>query len=406
MRSLSIKIPNVSESLEEKLEALILGGAFWPDQPLSSERRLAEEFNVSRTSLRNALASLRSKGLLLLGGKRYYATNVMADLIEPGLYGIAKQDAVNLLDYWILFFAEAVSLAKKKAQNSDKVAILQAARHLKQCVDGSVALGVVAAFETLIRAVLDGCYNFFLSQTHYALQAAIRPWLEASLSQLCNQSDTTSAFMKTVDEIGGFSVDKQALFHCLSPAFVVSNQTDQPTGTLRDSGDPIQLIDVVLRHPISIEAVYELRLITEKHAAGQAAENADKSQRSALNAHLDQMTVIADNSPADYSKLDTTLHRLIADCTQNPVFSVIDAALAPVFSRTTNQWLNKHLEMRSDQTTIHLQHTQIVEAIAARDSGAATGSMQEHLTYVLRNLRWLREQDHLQEIATARRLLR
>lgn len=406
MRSLSIKIPNVSESLEEKLEALILGGAFWPDLPLSSERRLAEEFNVSRTSLRNALASLRTKGLLTLDGKRYYATNVMADLIESGLYDIAKQDATHLLDYWILFFAEAVSLAKKKAQNSDKVAILQAARHLKQCVVGADPSRVVTAFEALIRALLDGCYNFFLNQTHYALQVVVQPWLESSLAQLCTPSDTTNAFMTVIDEISDFSVNEQALYHCLSPAFVTSNQAGEPVGPLRDSADPMQLVDVVLRHPISIEAVYELRLITEKHAAGQAAENADKSQRNALNAHLDQMTVVADNSPADYSKLDTTLHRLVADCTQNPVFSVIDAALAPVFSRTTNQWLNKHLEMRNDQTTIHLQHTQIVEAIAARNSSAARKSMQEHLTYVLRNLRWLREQDRLQEIATARRLLR
>jgi DNA-binding FadR family transcriptional regulator len=170
--------------------------------------------------------------------------------------------------------------------------------------------------------------------------------------------------------------------------------------------DAAQLVDVVLRNPLFLEAVYELRLITERYAALEAAKHVENSQIKQLVAHLDYMTAIADSSPSQYSKLDTELHQLIVECTHNPVFAVINAALSPVFSRTTNQWLKKHMEMRSDQSTIHLQHTQIVEAVVARDPEKAQVTMDEHLAYVLRNLRHLRQQDQLQEIAIARRLLR
>jgi DNA-binding FadR family transcriptional regulator len=49
---------------------------------------------------------------------------------------------------------------------------------------------------------------------------------------------------------------------------------------------------------------------------------------------------------------------------------------------------------------------QIVEAITERNKTYAQNAMDEHLAYVLRNLRFLREQERLKEIATARQLLR
>jgi len=406
MSTLSIKIPNVSESLEKKLEAMILGGAFWPDMPIASERRLADEFDVSRTSLRNALASLLERGLLSQIGKRYFATNIMAELLGPGLTQTAHQNPAHLLNYWVLLFESAVRLAGKKAQNSDRVAIEKAAVALQENLLGGDPTALIDCFDRLNRAVFDGCYNFFLSQTHQALMSVMQPRITASLTQILANPDVAMAFSKAVGDLSYEDHASAAFREALSIGFAPQDSGASSQGAELHPVDASQLVDVVLRNPLFLEAVYELRLITETHAAPEAAEHAEARQLKQLAAHFDYMTAINDSTPSQYSKLDTELHRLIAECTHNPVFAVIDAALAPVFSHTTNQWLKKHLEMRSDQSVIHLQHAHLVDAIVARDLAKSQTAMNEHLAYVLRNLSHLRQQDQLQEISFARRLLR
>ena len=405
MSSLSIKIPNVSESLEDKLEALILGGAFWPDRPLASERSLSDELGVSRTTLRNALASLKKNELVTQDGKRFYPTNLLAGLLIPGLEDIRAHQPEHLVAYWLMFFAEVVALSKKKSQTSDRVEIQKAVRELKQALAGEDAAGACHRFDGLCRAVLDGCYNYFLSQTDYALRQVLQDHIRAGFDGLVTSEDKAARLLKDIGAIADFDFEPEA-FRSVFATTSGASERGAKTETPNADQSPDKLIDVVLRHPLFFEAIYELRLITEKHAAIQAASNATGAQIAALQKHLDEMTIVADASPSDYSKLDTSLHQMLAACAQNPVFDLIDQALAPVFSRTTNQWLRKHMEMRSDQSVIHLQHSQIVEAVAWQDQVAAEVEMVEHLAYVLRNLRSLREQDRLQEIATARRLLK
>lgn len=405
MSTLSIRIPNVSESLEDKLEALVLGGAFWPDRPLASERRLAEELGVSRTTLRNALASLKDKELLIQNGKRFYPTNLLASRLGPGLAKIAAHRPDYVVAYWLMFFGEVLALAQTKSQSSDRVEIHKAARQIKQCVARKDVKGVAAAFDDLCRSVLDGCYNYFLSQTDFALRGVLAPYVTAGFARLVDSEDAVIRLNAALDAVAAFRFDTHSFGPLLGPAGgALQSHDDEPV--IEADQTPEKLIDIVLRHPLFFEAIYELRLITEKHAAKSAASNATEAQRAALQKHLDEMTIVADTSPADYSTLDTAFHQMVAVCAQNPVFGLIDRALAPVFSRTTNQWLKKHMELRSDPSVIHLQHSQIVDAIARRDPDASQAEMVEHLAYVLRNLRNMREQDRLQEIATARHVLR
>lgn len=403
MRSLTIKIPNVSESLESKLEGLILGGAFWPDQPLASERRLSEEFAVSRTSMRFALANLCETGLLRVN-KRHHVTNVMSDLLCPGFLDVALENPHQLLEYWLLLFHEAVKLAKIKSRNSDLTLIQKFRGDLQRDLVSASPDAIIHSFNGLTRSVLDSCYNFFLSQTHHALFLVAAPYFQKSLGLLAQKTADDPNVLKLIGGVAEFKFDVNKWKELLESAFVPTTSPGS-LDSLSNGMTADGLTQVILRHSFAFESVYELRLITEKHAAFKAAKNATPNQKKLLKAHLEKMTVVADVSPSDYSGLDTELHKLLAQFTQNNVFSVVDAALAPIFSRTTNQWLKQHMELQHDQSAIHLQHTEIVEAIAVSNGEDASAAMQEHLAYVLRNLRHLRELDHLHEIATARRLL-
>jgi len=60
-----IKKTRVAEEIAERIRVLILDGTFPPDQPLPSERTLAERFGVSRGSIRDAFRTLETIGLLV-----------------------------------------------------------------------------------------------------------------------------------------------------------------------------------------------------------------------------------------------------------------------------------------------------------------------------------------------------
>lgn len=59
-----IKKTRVAEEVADRIRVLLLDGTFPPGQPLPSERHLAEQFGVSRGSIRDALRTLETIGLL------------------------------------------------------------------------------------------------------------------------------------------------------------------------------------------------------------------------------------------------------------------------------------------------------------------------------------------------------
>lgn len=59
-----IKRTRISEEIANRLRTLILDGSFTPNQPLPSERALAERMRVSRGSVRDAIRRLEVVGLL------------------------------------------------------------------------------------------------------------------------------------------------------------------------------------------------------------------------------------------------------------------------------------------------------------------------------------------------------
>lgn len=59
-----IKKTRVAEEVADRIRVLMLDGTFPADQPLPSERHLAEHFGVSRGSIRDALRTLETIGLL------------------------------------------------------------------------------------------------------------------------------------------------------------------------------------------------------------------------------------------------------------------------------------------------------------------------------------------------------
>ncbi len=59
-----VRVTRASEEIVHQVKALIFGGRLGPGDPLPSEKDLAEEFGLSRVTVRDALRVLESQGLI------------------------------------------------------------------------------------------------------------------------------------------------------------------------------------------------------------------------------------------------------------------------------------------------------------------------------------------------------
>ena len=79
------RVTRAADAIMDQIERLILEGKVRPGQKLPSERSLAEEFDVSRPTVREAIQKLEARGLIQRrhGGGTFVAEHVGSTFIDP-----------------------------------------------------------------------------------------------------------------------------------------------------------------------------------------------------------------------------------------------------------------------------------------------------------------------------------
>lgn len=125
-----VRTPKLAQAIAEHLEKLILEGVLRPGEKLAPERELAERLEVSRPSLRDAIAILEDKGLL----KGAKAGTVVADFLAPltdplaALMRSSERVTKDYFEYREAVEAKAASLAAVHSTSLDHEAI-------RACID-------------------------------------------------------------------------------------------------------------------------------------------------------------------------------------------------------------------------------------------------------------------------------
>jgi GntR family transcriptional repressor for pyruvate dehydrogenase complex len=102
-------------SVVRQIELLILRGILKPGERLPSERDLAERLQVSRPSLREAVAELQARGLLSTrAGAGIYVSESLASTFPPALARLFAAHDEALFDY-IDFRSDMEGLAAERA---------------------------------------------------------------------------------------------------------------------------------------------------------------------------------------------------------------------------------------------------------------------------------------------------
>lgn len=83
--SKTVQATKLSDVILAQLEAMILEGSVLPGEKLPPERELAQQFEVSRPSLREAIQKLEAKGLVTRkqGGGTFVSENILSGLSDP-----------------------------------------------------------------------------------------------------------------------------------------------------------------------------------------------------------------------------------------------------------------------------------------------------------------------------------
>ncbi len=125
-----IQTKKLSDVIVERLEAMILDGQFLAGQKLPPERQLAEQFNVSRPSLREAIQKLETRGLLSRrqGGGTYVSENLTPKVTDPLMALIAAhpESQFDLLEFRHALEGMAAYYAALRGDSDDFAALNQA----------------------------------------------------------------------------------------------------------------------------------------------------------------------------------------------------------------------------------------------------------------------------------------
>lgn len=134
------------DNVAAKLEELILDGVFRPGQLLPSERRLCDKLGVSRSSLREGLRTLRSKGII---DTRHGYGSTVASLLPPRddnplmhLFKDHPRTLYDLLEVRALLEGESARLAASRGTPADRVLITRRYREMAEYVENAPSINV------------------------------------------------------------------------------------------------------------------------------------------------------------------------------------------------------------------------------------------------------------------------
>jgi len=135
----------LSDDIVERIETLILEGTLKPGEKLPAERALAEEFGVSRPSLREALQKLAARGLLVSrqGGGTFISAEIGSSFRDPLLALLENNPEAqrDLLEFRHTLEGSCAYYAAQRATPVDHQRLREAFENLQRCYAAPVPGG-------------------------------------------------------------------------------------------------------------------------------------------------------------------------------------------------------------------------------------------------------------------------
>jgi DNA-binding FadR family transcriptional regulator len=173
----------LADRIYRELLSMIIQGDLKKGDKLSTEQTLAEQFNTSRPTVREALSRLRAEGIVT---SRQGAGTFVAKQPDPDLPRFmpleSLSDVRQCIEFRIVVESAAAALAAVMADENDLQHIQQALDRLEHAVETS-QLGVDEDFDFHVSIAQASKNQFFVS-----VMASIQPHLEFGMNLMRNLS--------------------------------------------------------------------------------------------------------------------------------------------------------------------------------------------------------------------------
>lgn len=138
MQAVPVRANSLTEQVSGALQAQIRAGEMAPGDRLPTESQLAESFGVSRTVVREAIARLRSDGLIesRQGAGMFVARSSLGVPFRIGPSGLSSPAAVaEIMELRMGVECEAAALAAERATDAQLQAIQRALDSVREAVE-------------------------------------------------------------------------------------------------------------------------------------------------------------------------------------------------------------------------------------------------------------------------------
>lgn len=177
----------------ERLEAMLLEGNFLAGEKLPPERQLAENFNVSRPSIREAIQKLEAKGLLFRkqGGGTWVSDRLAPGVTDPlmDLVATYPEGQFDLLEFRHALEGMAAYYAALRANDDDILAINQALDAVELAYERNNIDEQAEALVEFYLSMAKGSHNVVLLHIMGNLLGVLQENIAGNLSILCKRPD-------------------------------------------------------------------------------------------------------------------------------------------------------------------------------------------------------------------------
>ncbi|WP_420933629.1 GntR family transcriptional regulator [Alteromonas sp. A081] len=195
----------LADVITEQLESMILDGSLLAGQKLPPERELAQEFDVSRPSLREAIGNLQARGLVerKQGGGTFVNRNLNAAMKDPLMDLVSRRPETqfDLLEFRHALEGMSAYYAALRGQPEDIDALKQALNELpspKICESKREQAEALGQFYIIMARA---SHNMVLLHVMSTMQSMLVDNIERNLDMLAMHTDAVADIAKQRREI-------------------------------------------------------------------------------------------------------------------------------------------------------------------------------------------------------------
>jgi len=199
-----IRPVRLAEAIAERIQTMILEGVLKPGEKLIAERELAESLGVSRPSLREGLALLEEKGLLVTTKAGTIVARFLDRLADPlaELLGSDERAAADYFEFRLMLEPRATGLAAERATEIDRAEIKRGLALMRGAHGADDPADEANADVVLHTAIYEAGHNVFLLHIMTVLADLLRKNIFYNRDQLYRRAGVRDLLLEQHVAIG------------------------------------------------------------------------------------------------------------------------------------------------------------------------------------------------------------